>query len=298
MQFPRTTPVFVFVGQKGGVGKTVTATNMAAAIAHETPTRPQRNVLVIDVDPQGNTERALGAEEGGEGSTVLTIADLLLAYRDGFSAEIPDYPLARTAVPGVTLAAGGNALDEIDDELGAAGRATVREWMKGVIELLAPQYDAIVIDTPAAIDALTMGGILSADLVICVAKPEDSFVTDALDKVDSYLLDLADQGQAPPMVMVANEAIPSRTQYKLVNEIITADEFPSLRAGTDAIGAITGKPSPWIAQIPATVHLRNGARNGEPLVIGRRAGTEAGRKLKEMAETAMTIATTRTEVAR
>lgn len=297
MQHPRTTPVFVFVGQKGGVGKTITATNMAAAIARETPTRPQRNVLVIDVDPQGNTVRALGAEEGGEGTPVLTIADLLLAYRDGDHAEIPEYPLARTEVPGVTLAAGGDALDEIDDELGAAGRETVRQWMKGVIELLAPNYDAVVVDTPAAIDALTMGGILAADLVLCVAKPEDAFVTDALDKVDTYLLDLAEQGTPRTMVMVANEAIASRKQYRMINEIITVDDFPSLEPGADAIAAVTGKRSPWIAQIPANVELRNGARDGVPLVIGRRSSGEAGRKLKAMADTAMEIATS-TEVAR
>lgn len=297
MQHPRTTPVFVFVGQKGGVGKTIAATNMAAAIARETPTRPERKVLVIDVDPQGNTVRALGAEEGGGSAPVLTIADLLLAYREGAYAEIPDYPLAETAVPGVTLAAGGDALDEIADELGAAGRETVREWMKGVIELLAPAYDAVVVDTPAAIDALTMGGILASNLVMCVAKPEDSFVTDALDKVDNYLLDLEEQGTPRTMVMIGNEVSPGRKQYRMVSEIITIDAFPSLERGADAIGAATGKRSPWIAQIPPTVEIRNGARDGVPLVIGRRSSGEAGRKLKAMADAAMDIATS-TEVAR
>src|SRR5690606_15621891 len=68
LPLPDTTRVFTVANQKGGVGKTTTTVNLAAALA-----RTGARVLVIDLDPQGNASTALGVDHRSETASVYDV---------------------------------------------------------------------------------------------------------------------------------------------------------------------------------------------------------------------------------
>ena len=156
-EFPRPpkTRVFAVSNQKGGVGKTTTSVNLAAALAQH-----GANVLVIDADPQGNASTALGVEHR---SGTPSIYDVLL----------DDVPLARVAqrspevrtlwcVPATIDLAGA------DIELVSVVRREFR-LLDALKELLAgsgKQLDYVFIDCPPSLGLLTLNAMVTATEVL------------------------------------------------------------------------------------------------------------------------------------
>ena len=152
---PTRTRVFAVANQKGGVGKTTTTVNLAAAIAQH-----GLRVLVIDLDPQGNASTALGIEhgEGSPGIYDAVVGGVPLAR---LVKDCPDLPRL-TCVPATIDLAGAEielvALDGRESRLRAAVRTHVDGLAQG-----ENRPDYVFIDCPPSLGLLTVNALVAAD---------------------------------------------------------------------------------------------------------------------------------------
>jgi chromosome partitioning protein len=146
---PERTRILAVANQKGGVAKTTTAINLAAALAEL-----GRKVLVIDMDPQGNASTGLGVAPDQRARTVY---DLL--HGGASLGEIA----VKGSAENVWVAPSTADLSSSDVDLHAKSRRVylLRDALAGTAD-----YDHVIIDCPPSLNLLTVNALVAADAVL------------------------------------------------------------------------------------------------------------------------------------
>jgi chromosome partitioning protein len=144
------TTVVAMANQKGGVGKSTTAINLAASLALQ-----DHRVLLIDLDPQGNASSGLGIERGG---IEVSVYDVLLKESHLEDAVEPTSVRNLFVVPATIDLAGAEI--ELVSVLSRETR------LKHAISSIGSDYEYVFIDCPPSLGLLTVNALTAADEVI------------------------------------------------------------------------------------------------------------------------------------
>jgi len=150
-------PVIAIANQKGGVGKTTTSINLAASLAVL-----DKRVLLLDLDPQGNTTSGLGVEK----QQVETGSYALLMG----GARLEDV-LVSTDCEGLSLVPASMDLAGAEVEL-VSVEAREQALSKALASYAAEGFDYTIIDCPPALNLLTLNALTAADSVLITLQTE------------------------------------------------------------------------------------------------------------------------------
>ncbi len=142
--------IFCVANQKGGVGKTTTAVNLAAGLA-----QLDQRVLLVDLDPQGNATMGAGINKS---TLTASIYEVLLGMADVKSARLRSEAGKFDVLPANRELAGAEVeMVELDNR---------EKRLKDALAPVADEYDFVLIDCPPALSMLTLNGLCAAHGVV------------------------------------------------------------------------------------------------------------------------------------
>lgn len=142
--------IIAICNQKGGTGKTTTAINLASSLA-----LAGKKILLVDIDPQGNTTSGLGIDKN---SLQASVYNGLLAH-----APILEIVL-KTQVPNLELVPSNIDLTGAEIELVSLDNR--EKQLRGVLEPVKSLYDFVFVDSPPSLGLLTLNSLVASDSVI------------------------------------------------------------------------------------------------------------------------------------
>ena len=143
--------ILAIANQKGGVGKTTTAVNLAASLA-----TAERKTLLIDADPQGNATSGVGIERD---RITHSLYDVLL---DGRAVNDAKFPHVHFPYLDVVAA----AQDLVGAEVELVNKSGREQMLRKALSAVRDQYQYIIIDCPPSLGLLTLNVLAAADSVV------------------------------------------------------------------------------------------------------------------------------------
>ncbi|MBO7361610.1 MAG: ParA family protein [Clostridia bacterium] len=152
--------IISFANQKGGVGKTTSAVNVAASLG-----LLRKKVLMVDLDPQGNATSGLGIAKK---DLSLTVRDLFTLQEEGCSperlAEVTKQTIVQTEYANLSLIPATIALSGSEFELFSYEDSAY--YLKTALDLIRGDYEYIIVDCPPSLGMLTLEAMAACDGLI------------------------------------------------------------------------------------------------------------------------------------
>ncbi len=144
--------IIAIANQKGGVGKTTTAINLSAALADA-----GKKVLVIDLDPQGNTSSGFGLDK--EDFEDKNVYQLMLD-----ECSIKESMISLENIPNLTIIP--SSVDLAAAEIELIGENEREYILKNAVDYIKDDFDFVMIDCPPSLNVLTVNAMTTADSIL------------------------------------------------------------------------------------------------------------------------------------
>jgi chromosome partitioning protein len=227
--------ILTIANQKGGVGKTTTAVNLAASLA-----AAERRTLLIDIDPQGNAGSALGVRRDESESSIYEVLTNDLPMREA---------LRQTELQYLDLVPASQHL--VGAELELAQHREREYRLRDALEPVAGDYDFVVIDCPPSLGLLTLNGLVAAQGVVIPIQCEYYALEGLADILKTIELV---RSAANPKLKVDGIVLSMFSPNNLANQV--AEEIRK-----------TFKKQVFKTIIPRNVRLSEAPSHGKPILL-------------------------------
>jgi chromosome partitioning protein len=229
------TRILTIANQKGGVGKTTTAVNLAASLASA-----ERRTLLIDVDPQGNAGSALGIRRDESEKTVYEVLLDGVPLREA---------VRKTELKFLDLVPASKHL--VGAELELAEIEGREQRLRRALASLAGEYEYVIIDCPPSLGLLTLNGLVAAQGVVIPLQCEYYALEGLADVLKTIELVRA---SANPELQVDGIVLTMYSANNLANQV--ADEIRRTFAS-----------QVFETVIPRNVRLSEAPSHGKPILL-------------------------------